>query len=464
MAITQPDTTLSGPIEVAIHDIGHDGEGVGRYNDLTVFVNGAIPGDVALVQPRVRHPRYLHADLVKIVQPSAQRVEPRCPVFAQCGGCQLQQLDYQAQLAWKEERVRQVLARVGRLSAPHVLPVIGANHPWDYRNKAQFPVGRVDGRVVLGFYEQSSHRIVPVSDCLVQHPRIRQAAALITELLNDLGIPPYNEATGAGVLRHVLCRVGFADEQLLITLVVTRSHFAGLSELAARISAALPNLAGISLNINPTRGNRILGPHNQVITGDGYLHEVLHVNGLQAQFAISAPSFFQVNPVQAEELYGVALQYADIKADSTVLDAYCGTGSISLFLAMAGAKQVWGIEQTPEAVDDAKLNARINGVDNIAFFAGKVEDIAAELVQEHGRPSVLVVDPPRAGMAGGFIDTAVRWEPRRIVYVSCNPATLARDIDLLAQRQYRLEQVQPVDMFPHTAHIECVALMSRVEE
>jgi len=452
------------PIEVVIHDLGHNGEGVGRYAGLAVFVPGAVPGDTVLVQVTKQHPRYLHADLLLIVTPSKHRIQSECPWFPSCGGCQLQHMRYASQLAWKQNRVRQVLTRVGGLQEVDVLPIIPAAMPWRYRNKAQFPIGVVDGQVSLGFYEQGSHRLVPIDQCLVQHPRIGSIIPKLQRLIAEHKIPPYSEVTGHGILRHVLCRVSFTTEELLITLVTTQSEFAGLAALVQQITQTFAPLAGITLNVNTQKGNRILGDQNYLLYGDEYLTETLRVLGHAVTFRISATAFFQVNPIQAQNLFATAVDYAQVSADTTVWDAYCGTGSMAMFLAKAGAKKVWGIEAVPQAVDDARANAALNDITNVSFMLGRVEDIAPKLITQEGPPHVLIVDPPRAGLDRAFIAEALTWGVERWVYVSCNPATLARDLQIICADGYSVQKVQPVDMFPHTAHVETVVLMSRVEK
>jgi 23S rRNA (uracil1939-C5)-methyltransferase len=447
------------PLEVTIHDFGHSGEGVGRYAGLTVFVPGAAPGDTVLVQVTKQQPRYLHAHLLRIVTPSPERNHPECTWFPTCGGCQLQHVSYDAQLAWKHERVRQVLTRLGGLQDVNVLPIIPSVTPWHYRNKAQFPVGMVDGQVNLGFYEQGSHSLVPIDQCLVQHPRIGALIPKLRQLVEVYNIPPYIEPTGQGILRHVLCRVSFTTEELLLTLVVTQRDFPGLAPLVQQLTEAFSPLAGITLNVNTHKGNRILGDHNYLLYGNEYLTETLNVYEHTVTFRISASAFFQVNPVQAQRLFATAVDYAQVSSDTTALDAYCGTGSLTLFLAKAGAKKVWGIEEVRQAVVDAQANADLNGISNVSFVQGKVETIAPGLMAQEGAPEVLVVDPPRAGLDRGFIETALTWNVQRWVYVSCNPATLARDMQIICASGYRVLKVQPVDMFPHTAHVECVVLM-----
>jgi 23S rRNA (uracil1939-C5)-methyltransferase len=448
-----------GLIEVPIHDLGHRGEGVGRFQGQTVFIRGALPGDTVMAQPFESHKRYQRAHLVKLLSASPERTSSPCPVFPRCGGCQLQHLSYEAQLEWKEERVARVLQRLGGITKPVVLPIIAAPSRWEYRNKAQFPVQMVAGHPSLGFFEQYSHRLVPAEKCLVQHPAICAAATSMLEHLQALPIAPYDESDGSGTLRHVLARASFSYDELLITLVMAQASFKHQHDLVTALHNDLPSLVGVTLNVNDQRGNRILGRHNVLLWGRDYLRETLSVSGMLLEFHVSAPSFFQVNPLQAQTLYSVALEYAQVHPRSKLLDAYCGTGGVSLVLAKAGAAEVWGIDIVQEAIEDAQKNARINGLDNAWFYAGRVEEIAWQLTQKRGIPDVIIVDPPRAGLDSTFLKHMADVEAERWVYISCNPVTLARDIKLLQGCGYRLVQVQPLDMFPHTAHIECVALL-----
>lgn len=448
-------------IEIPIHDLGHRGEGVGRYKGQTVFVPGAFPGDIVLACPTQVSNRFMRANLVKVVVESPNRVGHRCPSVSQCGGCQLQQLSYPAQLDWKKERVEQVLARLGGVTAPRVNSILRCSRPYAYRNKAQYPVGQVDGNLRLGFFERGSHRLVPAEECLLQHPRMRKAAVVLTGELQAIGIGPYREEDHSGQLRHVLLRASFSYDELLVTLVMREAAFSGQDHLITTLRQELPDLVGITVNINDLPGNRVLGPQNITLWGRPYLRESLRVDGMSLEFHISPPSFFQVNPIQAEVLFGVVLKYAAVHAHSRVLDAYCGTGSIALFLAAAGAKQVVGVEEIDEAVADAWENAQVNDIQNVKFIRGLVEETLDDIVAQEGIPDLLVVDPPRAGLNSAFLKRAGEWGIPRWLYVSCNPPTLARDTRILSDFGYNLIEVQPVDMFPHTAHIECVALFTR---
>ncbi|MGI6082876.1 MAG: 23S rRNA (uracil(1939)-C(5))-methyltransferase RlmD [Limnochordia bacterium] len=450
-------------IEVPIHDLGHRGEGVGRYRGQTIFVQGALPGDTVLARPFELHPRYQKAHLVEVIAASPHRIAPSCPLFPRCGGCQLQDFSYERQLSWKQERVTQVIRRLGGIEDAEIMPIIPAPSQWGYRNKAQFPVQMVEGRPRLGFYEQYSHRLVPAETCLIQHPSICVTAACVAEHLQRLSIAPYDEVKGSGILRHVIIRTSFSHSDVLVTLVSAQEDFGRRGDLVQALRRDLPSLVGVTLNVNKQRGNRILGDRNVILWGKDFIRQTLHVSGLSLDFHISAPSFFQVNPIQAQNLYSVVLEYAQVASHTRLLDAYCGTGTISLVLAKAGAAEIWGIDSVPDAIDNAKENARLNELGNASFFVGRVEDIIGQLIEAHGRPDVVVVDPPRVGLDRGFLRNMANMRAQRWVYVSCNPVTLARDIKMLRGCGYRLKQVQPVDMFPHTAHVECVALLGAEE-
>lgn len=448
-------------IEIFVDDLGHKGEGVGRLRGKTVFVQGALPGDTVLARPFEVRKRFLRARLEKVVAPSPQRLESsKCSSFPACGGCQLQHMSYAGQVEWKEDRVVQVLGRVGGIAQPPVQPIVRAPETWHYRNKAQFAVDVVAGVPRLGFYEQYTHQLVPAENCHIQHPLINKAASSLARHIHRLDIAPFAESDGTGILRHVLCRASFSHDEVLVTLVVATAEFAEKAALAEALKEDVPELVGVTLNENSQRGNRILGDRNSVVWGRGYLREALQIDDLEIEYHVSAPSFFQTNPWQAQKLYAIVMDYAEPTPQDRVLDAYCGTGGITLVLATAGVREVWGIDIVEQAITDARENARINGVENAFFFAGRVEEIAGQLIQRRGVPNVLVVDPPRSGLGPAFLAWAAELEVDRWVYVSCNPVTLARDIKLLQPYGYNLDRVQPVDMFPHTAHIECVALLN----
>lgn len=445
-------------LTLEVTDLGHDGEGVARHRGLVVFIPGALPGErvVAELVERKRH--FARARLLEVERPAPERVTPPCAVYGECGGCQLQHLRYEEQLAWKAAYVRECLRRIGGLHDVPVQACLGMDHPWGYRNKAQYPVARVDGGVVLGFYRKGSHEVVAATGCLVQHPLSRQAAEAARQAVADLGIPPYDESTHQGVIRHVLCRVSFSSQRVLVTFVTRTPRIPREAALVETLRTSVPNLAGITQNINPRPGNVILGERNRLLWGEDVLCERI----LDLELCYSAPAFFQVNPVQTEVLYRQVLAYAALKGDEHVVDAYCGIGSITLPLARR-AGRVTGIEVVEAAVRDARRNAARNGIPNVTFLAGEAEAILPERVAAGERPDVVVVDPPRKGCGRPLLDAILAVRPARVVYVSCNPATLARDLRILVDGGYQVREVQPVDMFPQTAHVEAVALLTRDE-
>ena len=441
-----------------ITDLTHDGEGVGNAGGFTLFVPETAPGDRVEARVISVQKTYARALPLSILNYSKYRTEPRCRHFNRCGGCQLQHLQYGAQLHWKQKRVADTLRRLGQIEAP-VRPVIGMAEPWAYRNKAQVPVAAENGRVVAGFYEKHSHQVVDMEACPIQHRSGSAAVEAARLALQDLGIEAYNEGTRRGVVRHILTRVSFATGELLLTLVTSRERLSRVSELTERLRTAIPALTGIVHNINPRPDNTVLGERELVLWGRPYLMEKL--GGLT--FHVSSRSFFQVNPAQTEALYEKALVYAGLTGRETVFDLYCGAGTIALYLARK-AGQVIGVESVHEAVEDARVNALLNGIQNAHFYAGRAEEVVFRLIEEGCRADVMVVDPPRKGCATGLLHTMAAAAPRRIVYVSCNPATLARDLKILSTKGYDVIELQPVDMFPHTSHVECVTLMSRVKD
>lgn len=448
---------IGDQVPLSIHGLSHEGEGVGRYQDFTIFVPGAVPGDQVLAKVISIKPSYGRALPIQITQPAENRIIPACPVYADCGACQLQHLDYQAQLDHKRQWVIDALTRIGKLGNVSVRPTLPMSLPWRYRNKAQFPVGQANGRIVAGCFRQRTHKVVDVADCLIQHPLNNLVLQRVKQLADRFNLTTYDETTGKGLLRHVLVRVGFHTGEALAVLVTSGEPFPAKAELVAELMRQVPQLVGVVQNINQRRTNVILGDQTLTIAGRGYLVDELA--GLK--FQISARSFFQVNPLQTEVLYRTAVQYAGLTGKETVIDAYCGIGTISLFLA-SHAKEVIGVEVVAAAIADAKRNAELNKIDNVRFLVGEAEKVIPWLYQSSGlRAEVIVVDPPRAGCDQRLLSTIAAMQPERVVYVSCNPSTLARDLAYLSQRGFHVCEVQPVDMFPHTTHVEAVVLMSR---
>ncbi len=443
-----------------IEDLNVRGEGVGRHEGMTFFVKDALIGDLARVGVTKLKKTYGYARLIEIVEPSPDRVEPVCAFSRPCGGCQLQALSYEKQLEWKQGLVENALGRIGGFSDIPMEPIIGMTDPYHYRNKAQFPIGTDrDGRIITGFYAGRSHRIVPNRDCALGVPTDRQVLDLVIDWMEHYGIPAYDETTGEGLVRHVLIRSGFSTGEILVCLIGNGDGLPHAKELIQAL-AAVPGLTSISFHRNTRRDNVILGDVTQVLWGRGFITDMIG----DIRFQISPESFYQVNPVQTEAMYRLAADYADLHGTETVWDLYCGIGTISLFLA-CGAKRVYGVERVPQAVRDARRNAAENGIANVEFFEGKAEEIFPAGGKSGGRTraDVVVLDPPRKGCDQKLLQAILDAKPPRIVYVSCNPATLARDARLLCEGEYCLTRVRPVDNFCQTTHVECVTLLRRAE-
>ncbi|CAH8706537.1 23S rRNA (uracil(1939)-C(5))-methyltransferase RlmD [Paenibacillus thiaminolyticus] len=459
--------------EVVLDIIGltHDGEGVGRADGFTLFVSGALPGEQVRALVLKVKKQYGYAKVLERLIDSAHRVELEHPVNAY-GGCQLQHLEYGEQLRWKRQHVVDVLERIGKFQVEHgaetgdadgqppikVLPVIGMEHPWRYRNKSQMPIGADPrtGELIGGYFAKASHRIIDTDVSLLQHERNDEAMRAVKRIARKYGIAPYNEETHTGLLRHAIMRVGFRTDEQMITLVTNGEKLPHEAEIVADLVEALPQLTSICQNINTKRTNVIMGEKTRVLWGSEYITDYIG----DIAFKISARSFYQVNPVQTEVLYDKAVEYAGLTGNETVIDAYCGIGTISLFLAQR-AKRVLGVEIVEEAIADARRNAELNGVTNAEFAVGAAEDVIPRWKEQGVTPDVIVVDPPRKGCDTALLDTMLAMRPERIVYVSCNPSTLARDVRVLADGGYRVLEVQPVDMFPQTTHVECCSLLVR---
>lgn len=448
-------------VKLPIVGLGVGGEGVGRIDGFTVFVEGGLPGDEVETKILEVKRNFARGRLRRVLAPAPERVTPRCPVAADCGGCQLQHLDYPAQLRWKRQQVVDALTRIGHLPDVTVHDCLGPREPWFYRNKAQFPVGPASvspapGGLAAGIYARGSHRIVDLEECYIQHQLNNEIIRAAKRLAGELGVTPYDEATHSGCLRHILTRVGSATGEAMAVFVTNGDDFPQGEALAAALMRTVPAVVSVHQNINSEQTNVILGEETRHLAG----RETIIDRIGRFEFAISPRSFFQVNPEQTEVLYRKAVEYAGLTGGETVVDAYCGIGTISLFLAEQ-AKRVYGIEVVPEAIDDARVNADRNGIANAEFLLGEAERVLP-LLQERGvRPDVIVVDPPRKGCEPAVLDSFAAMAPHRIVYVSCNPATLARDLARLAELGYRTTEAQPVDMFPMTSHVEAIARVTR---
>lgn len=454
--INKPPVEAGKTYTINISGLGHGGEGVGRYQDFTVFVPNALPGEkISAVITTVKK-TYAVGRLSAVETPSPHRITPECSIYQECGGCQLQHLTYQEQLKVKRQQVVDAITRIGKLPDVVVHPTLGADNPWYYRNKMQFPVGLQQGKVVVGCYSQGSHDIVDTDNCLIQHQTNNAIVREVRTVIAELGIEPYNEHTGQGAIRHVLGRVGTATGEVMVVLVTATDRLPKKEQLIERLKAKIPGLVSLVQNVNPKRTNIIMGNKTVTLWGQDTITDKLG----EFHFAISARSFFQVNTVQAEVLYNQAVKYAGLTGSETVIDAYCGTGTITLFLARKAAK-VYGIEIVEPAILDARKNAVNNNVANVEFMVGDAVQVMPRLFKQGIRPDVIVVDPPRAGCEQKVLETFVNMEPKRIVYVSCNPASLARDLAVLAEKGYVVKEVQPVDMFSMTFHVESVALIER---
>jgi 23S rRNA (uracil1939-C5)-methyltransferase len=446
-------------VELVIEDLSHEGNGVGRYQGYTLFVPGALPGERIQAKATKLKKQFGYARLMEIVEPAASRTVPPCPIYKRCGGCTLQHMDYQAQLEFKRKLVEDNLRRIGKIEGVPVHPTIGMEEPWRYRNKAQVPIGEEEGGLIGGFYAQRSHEIIDMEACLIQHEKSDEVVARVKEIAGKHGVRAYNEETHGGLLRHVVTKVGFATGQIMIVLITNGEKIPNRDALVNELVSSVPGVTSIVQNINTKKTNVIFGDETRVLWGEEYIYDTIG----DVTFAISARSFYQVNPVQTERLYGKALEYAALTGEENVIDAYCGIGTISLFLAQK-AKHVFGVEIVPDAIEDAKRNARLNGMNNVTFAAGEAETVIPKWYEEGNAADVMVVDPPRKGCDEKLLDTIVAMKPERVVYVSCNPATLARDLRILEDGGYRTVEVQPVDMFPHTSHVECVVRLYLKDE
>lgn len=445
-------------VTLRIEDYSTEGQGIGKADGYAVFVKDTVIGDLAEVRIVKAKKSYAYGRLEKLLAPSALRQEPVCPAARRCGGCQLQAMRYEEQLRFKEKKVRDHLERIGGFSNIPMEPVIGMEDPYHYRNKAQFPVGRNrEGKLVAGFYAGRTHTIIEVDDCALG---VSDNRAILTRILAHMeaySIDPYDETTGQGLVRHVLIRKGFSTGELLVCLVVNGKKLPGEKELTASL-CEVPGMTSISLNVNTRNTNVILGDELRILWGNDHIVDRIG----DIQYEISPLSFFQVNPVQTVRLYQKALSYAGLAGGETVWDLYCGAGTISLFMAQK-ARKVFGVEIIAAAVRNARSNAALNGFTNTEFFVGKAEEVLPEQYKKTGEyADVIVVDPPRKGCDETLLSTIIRMQPERVVYVSCDSATLARDLKFLCERGYGLSRVCPVDMFPQTVHCEAAALLERV--
>ncbi len=443
-------------VTLKIEDCGIDGEGIGKADGFTVFVKDAVIGDTVRAKIMKAKKNYGYGRLEEIITPSPDRVEPKCQFARQCGGCQLQALSYEKQLEFKTSKVRGHLERIGGFTDIPMEKILGMDQPFHYRNKAQFPVGKSkDGRIITGFYAGRTHSIIENRDCALGVTRNKEVLDRVIAHMEKFHIQPYDENTGKGVVRHVLIRYGFFTDEMMVCLIINGENLPG-EEALVKSLRQIPETVSVMVNVNKKRNNVILGEKVRLLWGQPYITDKIG----EISYQISPLSFFQVNPYQTGRLYGKALEYAQLSGNETVWDLYCGIGTISLFLAQK-AKMVRGVEIIPAAIENAKENACLNGFDNTEFFVGKAEEVLPEQFARTGeRADVIVVDPPRKGCDETLLSTIIEMQPDRVVYVSCDSATLARDLKYLCERGYELKKVCPVDMFPNTVSVETVVLLS----
>ena len=455
-------------VTVTITDVGVSGEGIGKVDGYTLFIKDAIIGDVVEAKLMKAKKNYGYAKLMNIISPSEYRVDaPECPMARKCGGCQIQEMKYDRQLEFKAGKVWGNLQRIGEV--PEELlekvtePVVGMDNPFHYRNKAQFPFGTdKEGNIITGFYAGRTHSIISNTNCALGVEVNEEILKIILAFMKEYKITAYDEEKHQGLVRHVLIRYGFTTKEIMVCLVINGNKLPHSDELAKRLSA-IEGMTSITLSVNKEKTNVIMGTTIKPVWGQTYITDYIG----DVKYQISPLSFYQVNPVQTEKLYGLALEYAGLTGNETVWDLYCGIGTISLFLAQK-AEKVYGVEIIPQAIDDARNNAKINNIENADFYVGKAEEVLPEYYKnyekEHGKKAhadVIVVDPPRKGCEESLLQTMVDMEPDRIVYVSCDSATLARDMKFLRANGYELQRVRAVDQFPHTVHVETVCLLSR---
>ena len=460
-------------VRVTVEDIGINGEGIGRVNGYTLFIKDSLIGDTVEAKVLKAKKHYGYAKLLEILSPSPDRVTAKCKFARKCGGCQIQEMKYEKQLEFKQRKVRESLERIGGFDSALLdkvtAPIVGMDTdadgepPFAYRNKAQFPVGQDrEGNPVTGFYAGRTHHIIANTDCPLGVKENRDILEIILNFMREYHISAYQEKTGEGLFRHVLIRCGFRTKEMMVCLVINGSTIPHSEALVERLRK-IENIKSITVSPNTKQTNVIMGNSCAVLWGKGYITDYIG----DVEYEISPLSFYQVNPVQTEKLYRLALDYAQLTGKETVWDLYCGIGTISLFLS-GKASQVCGVEVVPQAIEDARRNARRNGIGNVKFYVGKAEEILPAYDREYraahpgqeAYADVIVMDPPRKGCDETLLQTVVGMRPQRIVYVSCDPATLARDLKYLCREEYALEKVRAVDMFPHTVHVETVVLLS----
>ncbi|HEY4549662.1 MAG TPA: 23S rRNA (uracil(1939)-C(5))-methyltransferase RlmD [Bacillus sp. (in: firmicutes)] len=444
---------LSQTFPLTIKRLGINGEGVGYFKRQVVFVPGALPGEEVVVEATKVHPKFVEAKIKNIRKKSEFRVQPICPVYEECGGCQLQHLDYSQQLKEKRDIVIQSLERHTNLPMDQmdIRETMGMENPWNYRNKGQFQVGQKDGKVLAGLYGINSHNLVHIDQCVVQHSKTNKAIGTVRKVLQKLQIPIYSEKSKKGIVRTVVARVGIQTGELQIVLITAKKELPQKEQIVEEIKKRLPEVKSIMQNVNGEKTSLIFGEETVNLGGNDFIQETLG----DLSFELSARTFFQLNPEQTVKLYNEVKEAAQLTGMEKVVDAYCGVGTIGLWVADQAA-EIRGMDVIPESIEDAKKNAARHGIKHAQYVTGKAEVILPKWANEGWTPDVVIIDPPRTGLDQQLLETLLKVKPKRIVYVSCNPSTLAKDISVLAPL-YKIEYIQPVDMFPQTSHVECVS-------
>ena len=448
---------LKQTFPLTIKRLGINGEGVGYFKKQVVFVPGALPGEEVVVEATKVHPKFAEAKIKNIRKKSEFRVQPQCPVYEECGGCQLQHLRYDQQLKEKRDILIQSLERHTRLPIDQIdiKETIGMEDPWNYRNKSQFQVGQKDGRVLAGLYGMNSHQLVNIDQCVVQHPKTNKAVGTVKKILQRLQIPIYNEKSKKGIVRTIVARFGIQTGELQIVLITATKELPKKEQIVEEIKKRLPEVKSLMQNINGEKTSLIFGKETINLGGNDYIQETLG----DLSFELSARTFFQLNPEQTVRLYNEVKKAAELTGKEKVVDAYCGVGTIGLWVADEAA-EIRGMDVIPESIEDAKKNAARHGIKHAKYVTGKAEVLLPKWTKEGWTPDVVIVDPPRTGLDGQLLDTILKVKPKKVVYVSCNPSTLAKDIQVLS-KNYKVEYMQPVDMFPQTSHIETVTRLTR---
>ncbi|WP_415322700.1 23S rRNA (uracil(1939)-C(5))-methyltransferase RlmD [Clostridium perfringens] len=437
---------------------GYEGEGIAKIdNKYPIFIEGALKGEKVKVRIVKVNKNFAYGKLMEVLEPSEERVNPPCAIYKRCGGCKLQHASYKAQLDFKWDRVKDCVSKIGKLDPSIVKYPLGMENPWRYRNKVQLPIGLINGEVKIGFFAPRSHDIIDMESCLIQDEIGDKVVKLTREWIEKFNIRPYNvdgEYDEKGIVRHIMIRRGFTTNEVMIVLVTNGEKLPHKEEFVDLMVKNIPGIKSVIQNINSKKTNVILGLESKTLWGEDTISDYIG----DFRFNISPLSFFQVNPTQTEVLYGKALEYANLTGNEEVFDAYCGTGTITLFLSQK-AKKVYGVEIIPQAIDNAWINAKENKVENVEFFVGESEVVIPDLINKGVKADVVVVDPPRKGCDKKLLDAITNIDAKKIVYVSCDPSTLGRDLQVLEENGYKTLEVQPVDMFPNTAHIENVALL-----